>query len=373
MKRAPRFKTGSVVLDRRRKVWNFLWWEDGKRKCKSIGRFPTKTAARKAAQAIRGQIQEAQPENKQPVVAALVEAYRAEKMPRRAMTRQGYNTWLNQYVVPVWGNKPIQDLQARPVDLWLRSLTLSPKSKVHIKGMIRLLWDFAMWRGDVTIQRNPMELVVIPGGSKRTRQPRSLTVEEFHRLCCHLEGPFHVIALLCASFGLRISECLALKWADVDWLNSTLRVERGIVHQKVDDVKTPESQRTMDVAPDLLDVLKAWKQLSEFSGTEDWVFASPVKIGRLPISYAGVCRALSKAGVRSGVGHLSSHVFRHSYRTWLDGMGTPVGIQQRLMRHSDVRTTMNQYGSADTSAMRAANRKIVGMTVNGLPADCKAS
>jgi len=320
---------------------------------------------------MRAQIQEAK--DNLLGVAALVEAYRAEKMPRRAMTRQGYNTWLNHYVLPTWGTRPIQELQARPVDLWLRSLTLSAKSKVHIRGMIRLLWDFAMWRGDVPVQRNPMELVVIPGGSKRTKQVRSLTVEDFHKLCRQLEGPFHVIALLCASFGLRISECLALKWADVDWLNSTVRVERGIVHQKVDDVKTPESQRTMDVAPELLDVLKAWKQLSEFSSGSDWIFPSPVKIGRLPISYAGVYRTLSSAGERAGIGHLSSHIFRQSYRTWLDGIGTPVGIQQKLMRHSDVRVTMNIYGSADASAMREAHQKIVRMALNGLPGDCKTS
>ncbi len=29
------------------------------------------------------------------------------------------------------------------------------------------------------------------------------------------------------------------------WLNGTLNVERGIVHQVIDDVKTPESERLM--------------------------------------------------------------------------------------------------------------------------------
>lgn len=375
MKRAQRFKTGSVVFDRRRKTWNFLMWDNGKRKTRRIGTlkdYSSKSAAQRAAQNLSAGIPQPQPQLT-PTVNVLVELYRTEKMPRRAMTRQGYNTWLNQHVLPVWGTRPIQELQARPVDLWLQTLALSPKSKVHIRGMIRLLWEFAMWRGDVPIQRNPMELVVIPGASKRTRPIRSLTVDEFHRLCRYLEGPFHVIALLCASFGLRISECLALRWADIDWLNSTLRVERGIVHQKVDDVKTPESQRTMDIALDLLDVMKAWKQLSDFSDVDDWVFASPVQIGRLPLSYAGVWQALRKAGERAGIGHLSSHAFRHSYRTWLDGMGTPVGIQQRLMRHSDVRTTMNQYGSADALAMRKAHRKIVRMVLNGLQTDRKAS
>jgi integrase len=91
--------------------------------------------------------------------------------------------------------------------------------------------------------------------------------------------------------GLRISECLALRWSDVDWLNGTLCVERGIVHQVVDNVKTPESQRTMYVDSAIMDVLKMWKQLTQFSVSEDWVFASPVKIGRLPFSYPGVWRA----------------------------------------------------------------------------------
>src|ERR1035441_3832196 len=111
----------------------------------------------------------------------------------------------------------------------------------------RVPWDFAMWRGDVPMQRNPMELVTIKGASKRIRQPRSLTVEEFQQLAQQLEGPFHTIALVCVCFGLRISECLALRWSDVDWLNGTLSVERGIVHQVVDDVKTPESQRSMHI------------------------------------------------------------------------------------------------------------------------------
>jgi hypothetical protein len=53
------------------------------------------------------------------MVRTLVEQYRAEKMPQRAMTRQGYNTWLNHYIVPTWGDRARQELQARPVDLWL--------------------------------------------------------------------------------------------------------------------------------------------------------------------------------------------------------------------------------------------------------------
>jgi len=100
-----------------------------------------------------------------------------------------------------------------------------------------------MWKQDIPVQVNPISLVTVKGASKRIRQPRSLTVEQFRLLVAHLREPFNTLALMCACFGLRISEALALKWTDVDWLNGTLRVERGIVQQVVDDVKTDDRAR----------------------------------------------------------------------------------------------------------------------------------
>jgi integrase len=355
------------VFNKRFGTWNFLWCENGHRRSKVIGTlkdFPTKASAWRAAEPLRKPLaQSGSSGGRLPTVLALVEQYRAEKMPRRLMTRQGYNTWLNHHIIPKWGDCAIQELQARPVDLWLQSLALAPKSKTHVRGLIRALWDFAMWRGDVPTQRNPMELVRIKGATKRMKKPRSLTVEEFRKLIEHLEEPFRTIAIVCVCFGLRISECLALKWSDVDWLNGTLCVERGIVHQVIDDVKTPESQRLMHIDGEMLEVLKGWKQQTQFSAPGDWIFASPAQIGRLPLSYPGVWRALGRASAKASIGHISSHTFRHTHRSWLDAVGTPVGVQQQLMRHADIRTTMNVYGTAGTAEMQQAHRKIVRLAL----------
>jgi hypothetical protein len=163
-----------VVLDKRIKTWNFFFWEQGQRRSRKIGamsQYPTKASAWRAAKPMRDAIEnQVSINNTTPTVNKLVEQYRAERMPKRVMTRQGYNTWLNHYIIPTWGNCSLQELQARPVDLWLQSLNLTPKRKVHIRGLVRVLWDFAMWRGDVPLQRNPMELVTIKGASKRIRQ-----------------------------------------------------------------------------------------------------------------------------------------------------------------------------------------------------------
>jgi len=253
------------------------------------------------------------------------------------------------------------------------SLALAPKSKVHIRGILNALWNYAMWKQDIPMQVNPISLVTVKGASKRIRKPRSLTAEQFRLLVSHLEEPFSTLALMCVCFGLRISEALALKWADVNWIDRTLRVERGIVQQVVDDVKTDDSRKTLTICQDLLAVLKAWKQTTKFSGPEHWVFASPFQLGRLPWSYTGVKENLQRAADAAGLGHLRSHAFRHTYRTWLDSVGTPVGVQQKLMRHADIRTTMNIYGDAVTPDMREAHGKIVGLALNGMETACKPS
>ena len=49
------------------------------------------------------------------------------------------------------------------------------------------------------------------------------------------------------------------------------------------------------------------------------------------------------------------------YRSWLDAVGTPIAVQQKLMRHSDIRTTMNFYGDVVTDEMGQAHSKVVGL------------
>jgi integrase len=123
---------------------------------------------------------------------------------------------------------------------------------------------------------------------------------------------FRTMLLLAVSFGLRISELLGLKWSEVDWVNKTIRIERGVVKQIVGDVKTSCSPRTMVCADDLLEVLKQWRQTTQFPPPDDWMFASPAKLGRQPISYTHVWYALRDAATDAGIGHVSSHVFRHT-------------------------------------------------------------
>ena len=355
-----------VVESKTRGTWHLKYTgDDGKphrKQFSTIRELPTREAAEKAAEPIR-RVLSKPTSSKIPTVEELVRQFREEKMSQRHSTRLACDSRLNNHILPQWGKEEITSLQPRPVEMWLKSLALSPKTRVHVRGLLHQLWDYAMFRGDVPVERNPMELVTIKGATKRKRQPRSLTVEEFQKFVAQLGEPVRTIALVCVCFGLRISECLALKWSDVDWLDGKLNVERGIVRQTVDDVKTIYSGRAMSIDAEILAVLKSWRQQTEFAGDSDWIFASPYKLGRLPVSYPNVWLSFQEAAAKAGIGKLATHTMRHSYRSWLDAAGTPIAVQQKLMRHSDIRTTMNIYGDVVTDEMSQAHSKVVRMAL----------
>lgn len=67
-------------------------------------------------------------------------------------------------------------------------------------------------------------------------------------------------------------------------------------------------------------------------------------------------------GKNIGIERLGWHTFRHSYRSMLDVCGAPVGVQQKLMRHAQVNTTM-RYGNAYMAEKRKAHGAVVQMVL----------
>jgi len=50
-------------------------------------------------------------------------------------------------------------------------------------------------------------------------------------------------------------------------------------------------------------------------------------------------------------------------RSFLDQIEAPIGVQQELMRHAQVATTMNVYGNAQMQSKRKANTQVVKMVL----------
>jgi integrase len=287
----------------------------------------------------------------------------AEEIPERPSTASRYRCWLKNHVEPKWRDYPIEQIKPLLVEDWLKKLNLAPKSKSHLKNLMRVLFNAAMRWELVPYQHNPMSLVRVKDGSKRQRQPKALSVEEFRKLLEHIPEPFRTMCIVAMCLGLRVSEILGLRWRDIDWEGLRLAIQQAYVYGREGDVKTQASQRWMPLDRLLADKLRQHKENSApFANSEAWIFANPETgrpywPGRIQENW------LVPAAQRAGLGRIGWHSFRHSHSTLLHALGVDLKVQQELLRHADIRTTMNIYTQAVLPALREANSKVVRLVL----------
>jgi integrase len=291
----------------------------------------------------------------------VIDRYIREAIPKRRVTQSRYRSWLKNHIKPHWGNVSLASVKPLAVEKWIETLNLAPKSRGHVRSMMHVLFNWAMRWELIPFQINPMNLVHIKGSSKREREPRTLTIEEFRRFIEHVSEPFRTMCIVTVCLGLRVSETLGLKWGDFDWDDLRVKIQRSWVAGVEDDVKTLYSKKWMPVDPNLAELLLELKgRTAAVAKDTDWVFVNPETgkpywPGRLQEHH------LVPAGKAAKIGRIGWHTFRHTYSTLLRAFGVDVKVQQELLRHADIRTTMNIYTQAVPQAMREAHGKVVEM------------
>jgi integrase len=180
-----------------------------------------------------------------------------------------------------------------------------------------------------------------------------------------LPEPYRTMVIVAICTGCRVSEILALRWSRIDFLRLTMQVRVKVVNGRIGRVKTECSEDDLPLAPDFAAALKAWETQCPVS-VGDWVFPSPITdrcyhAGPIQQDY------IRPAGEKLGLEGVGWHSFRHTYRSWLDATGAPIGVQQKLMRRAQVSTTMNVYGNAMMQSKRDANSKVVRMALRPAP------
>ena len=277
-------------------------------------------------------------------------------------TVAGYRSYLSKHIEPRWGNATLALIKPMEVSEWLKVLPLAAKTKGQVRALFHLLFEKAMLWGLIDLQRNPVELVKLKGTSRRTRRPQVVTPEKFQELVAVLREPYRTMVIVAMCTGLRVSEILALRWEHIDFKAGSMLVQQGVVNGRIGKVKTEASHDEIPLDPVFAQVLLNWRGDQK----DGLVFPSHVT-GRC--YHAGIIQrqVLKPKGQEVGILGLVWHTFRHTYRSLLDETGAPVGVQQKLMRHSNVATTMNVYGNSTLRAKQDANSKVVQMLINPKP------
>ena len=241
-----------------------------------IEKYPTESRARTASMSLLLSINQEKPEGVPVPFGAVIERYLAQELPEGNSTASHYRSWLKNYIKAKWAECSLDQIKPLAVEDWLKKLSLAPKSKSHLKNLMRVLFNAAMRWELIPYQLNPMSLVRVKDGSKRKREPKTLSADEFRRMLEHISEPFRTMCIVAICMGLRVSEILGLKWCDVDWEGMRPAIRQSFVYGISGAVKTPASQRWMPLDRSLAEKMRQHQlRFASPLNTEGWIFANP--------------------------------------------------------------------------------------------------
>lgn len=386
-----RYQSGTVQLKQRKRgddVWVFRYYdENGKRRSKDIGsisKLPTQSDAERAAGGLRLIVNADSLGGRVIRFGALIDRFMAEELPERKSTARTDTGWVENYIRPRWADLTLEQVaRPFPAEEWLKSLMLAPSSKAQIKSVMSKLFACAIRWEMLELRENPMKYVRVKDAGKTLAEMlpsrveklglrpivrKVLTVEQVQAVWEKLPEPFRTMAVVAACLGPRMSEIAGLQWADFDFNDGWLTIQRGIVEGVVDLVKTKASRDKLPLAEELQVAILEHKARTAVYGSE-WVFMSPQTSRPYSMNY---CRQeyLGPAGIACGLGEgLGWHSFRHTYSTLLRKERVDVKVQQSLLRHAQMSTTMDTYTIAVDDERRKANGRVASML---LPAIARA-
>ena len=184
---------------------------------------------------------------------------------------------------------------------------------------------------------------------------RCLTPDESKRLIKELENvdiKYKIIIHLAIMLGLRRSEILGIKWADLDLENCTLKLEQSSIYvcklgYFESDLKTPTSYRTIALPRITTKLLKEYRKTT-LNIDNDFVFVNDKgrrKNLRLnPSSLTNwFCAFRKKVKLPANV---PLQGIRHTNATLLLIRGTDVKSVSSRLGHSNTATTLDIYSEA---------------------------
>lgn len=268
----------------------------------------------------------------------------------RKETQRGYQVDLNQFNrwISTQSNVPVfvDEITVRHVEEFMTYLTREKKVQpATINRKINALSSFFQcMKKKKIVRENPLE------DFERVKVPDServyLSKEEIEVIINEIQHPIlRYFVMTMAYTGLRVNECINLTLEDVQLEDGYVQVIEG----------KGGKNRTVPINNHLK------QQLSEYlkyyrPKTDSLYFFALKKTGT--VSTASVNKVLNEACKNANITkHVTSHILRHSFASYLVKKDTHVAVIQRLLGHSSVKTT-SVYLHVQQDDLKAAVEQI---------------
>jgi integrase len=267
---------------------------------------------------------------------------------KRANTRRNYRVCLDLFE-RVCNPRSIRAVTVSTISRFLAGLRALPgynggtMQTSSIKVRLQYLHTVLQWAAD---QKLSPECPDFPKVKPPKKKPQPVPTESFERLLSKAGGAPMRAFLLCAWLaGLRLNEALALEWEATDKAPYLDRAGDRIVFP-AEAVKAGEDQ-WVPLDPELGDALERLPR----TGLK--VFRFDAVDGRGDRQVTDVTMSARVRGIAQAAGvKLTFKSLRRGFGCRYAGR-VPAQVLQKLMRHANIRVTMDYYANVDDAAMQA--------------------
>jgi integron integrase len=278
-------------------------------------------------------------------------------------TEESYVTWIKRFIL-FHGKRHPLELGETEINEFLTDLAANKRvsASTQNQALSTLLFLYQNVLDKTLEWINPAVRA-----KKPTRLPVVLTRREVRAVLDLMDGAPKLIATVLYGAGLRLTECLQLRFKDIDFTTNQILVREG-KGQKDRITTLPASVKE----PLLAHLRQVWtlhqRDLREGAGRVklpfalarkypnadrewawQWVFPAPTRYfdtearmeRRHHLHETAVQKAMKLAVHRARIGKLATpHTLRHSFATHLLEDGYDIRTIQELLGHKDLNTTM---------------------------------
>ena len=263
-------------------------------------------------------------------------------------TLVGYRGYMNNHLVPFFGEMQISDISPNTIQKYInsKSETLTIKTIGEHLILLRPILDAAVEDG--IIRFNPCNSRRINLVGQKSKKVTAYTEDEFKLLedqLSNITGVSKLLLALSLYTGMRQGELFALQWIDVDLEHSCITINKSVEWPaknkgEIKEPKTENGYRKIYIIPQLLVIL------SEQYCTDGYVLTAPrQKDG--PMTHQAVKRLndrLNAALEANGCPvRFLSHRCRHTVATFMNNAGVDDVSITSTIGHSDAAFTRRQY------------------------------